>query len=55
MIYTYFYVRKKKNGGLELQKTESTWRSISVIFKVKFICGIQNGEAILIDPGYDTV
>jgi hypothetical protein len=52
MIYAHFYVGEKK---MVVSNTESTKKSSSIVIKVKFICGIQNKQAILINPGCDAM
>lgn len=51
-IYAHFYVGEKK---VMVSNTESTKKSITMVFKAKFICGIQNKQAVLINPGCDVM
>jgi len=52
MIYAHFYVGEKNAA---VSNIESTKKSSAIVIKFKFICGIQNKQAILINSGCDSM
>ena len=52
MSYAHFYVGEEK---AVVSNNETTKKSSAIVIRVKLICGIQNKQGILINPGCDAM